>query len=345
MSVFQSSEGKKTLALLSEFMSSPRKVVIVTHFNPDGDAMGSTLGLAHFLKKKKHKVQIITPNPWPGFIDWMPGLGMAVDFEHHEKKSRKNMSDAEIVFCLDFNHPARVGPLMEGALRGIKAPMVVIDHHQQPDTFARYLFSDTTASSTCEMVFQYISAMGEEALVDEAISSCLYTGMMTDTGSFRFASTTPATHLIAAELLQRGCKHDEIHSHIFDNNSVGRMQLLGFCLSEKMMVLPELHAAFISLRKDELERFHYRKGDTEGVVNYPLSIEGIRLSALFIEREEEIKISFRSRGDIDVNKLARALFKGGGHINAAGANTDLSMDEAISAFVQALHQNRESFSA
>jgi len=341
MSVFETSEGKKTLELLNTFMSSQKKVVIVTHFNPDGDAMGSTLGLAHYLKKKKHKVQIVTPNPWPGFIDWMPGLGMAVDFEHHEKKSRKNLSDADLVFCLDFNHPSRVGAVMEGAMKSVKKPMVVIDHHQQPDKFAKYLFSDTGASSTCEMIFQYISAQGDENLVDEAISTCLYTGMMTDTGSFRYASTSPSTHLIAAELLQRGCRHDEVHAHIYDNNSASRLQLLGFCLSEKMEVMPDFHAAFISLRKDELERFQFRKGDTEGIVNYPLSISGVNLSALFIEREDEIKISSRSRGHIDVNQLARELFQGGGHINAAGANTGMSMDEAISSFVQALHKNRD----
>jgi phosphoesterase RecJ-like protein len=345
MSVFETIEGKKTLARLSAFLSGPKKVVIVTHYNPDGDAMGSTLALAHYLKKKKHKVQIITPNPWPDFLNWLPGLAMVVDFENHEKKSRKNLSDAEVVFWLDFNQVSRVGPTMEGALKAVKCPVVLIDHHQQPDTGVQYLFSDTKASSTCELVFNYISAQTEEDLVDEKIATCIYTGMMTDTGSFRFASTTPNTHLIAAELILRGCKHDEVHGRIFDTNTANRLQLLGFCLSEKMMVLPDLQTAFISLRKDELDRFHAQKGDTEGVVNYPLSIQGIKLSALFIERDEDIKISFRSKGNIDVNKLARELFQGGGHINAAGANTDLSLDEAISAFINALHQKREMLSA
>ncbi|MEY4111042.1 MAG: hypothetical protein RLZZ46_1397 [Bacteroidota bacterium] len=341
MSAFNTPLGKKTLSQLSEILEKPRKVNIVTHFNPDGDAMGSTLGLAHYLQKKKHKVQIITPNPWPAFIDWMPGLNMAMDFEHHEKKSTKVLKEAEVVFCLDFNHPSRVGKQMEDTLKGLNSTIVVIDHHQQPDSFAKFLFSDTSASSTCEMIYQFIEALGDIHFLDEQISTCLYTGIMTDTGSFRFSSTGAHTHQIAAQLLIHGCKHEEIHSHIFDNNSVNRMQLLGFCLSEKMTVLPDLHAAFISLRKDELERFHYHKGDTEGVVNYPLSIQGVGLSALFIEKEEDIKISFRSRGSLDVNKLARELFNGGGHINAAGANTDMSMDEAISTFVQALHQNRE----
>lgn len=335
MSVFEQKKSQSLIQELAKALSHPKKIALITHFNPDGDAMGSTLGLGSMLKKLKHKVQVISPNPWPAFLNWMPGSEEAITHEFQRKKSEKALLDADYIFCLDFNTPNRVGTLEE-ILVASKAKKILIDHHQQPGNFAEFTFSDTEVCSTCQMIYQFSEAMNLTHLLDKDSANCLYTGIMTDTGSFRFRGTTSETHRVIAALIDAGAENTSIPERVFDAYSADRLQLLGFCLSEKLQLLGDYNTAFITLTEPELSRYNFQKGDTEGIVNFPLSIASIKFSAFFVEREGEIKISFRSKGDFDVNKFARTHFIGGGHKNAAGAKSEETLDETISKFVVAL---------
>jgi len=334
--MMQSNEIEKIKILLSE----KKKIIITTHYNPDGDAMGSSLGLYHYLKLKKHQVTVITPNSWPSFLDWMPGSTLCIAGDNHLKKAARLLEEADIIFSLDYNSLKRTNELAEliGEAKGIK---IMIDHHVQPDDYADYTFSDVTASSTCEMIYQFINALEAEVAIGEDCAACLYTGIMTDTGSFKYSSTSSKTHQVVAELIQQGAKNTYIHRKLFDTNTYERLRLLGFCLSEKLTMLNDYHTAFVALTSSELENFNYKKGDTEGIVNYALSIKDINFSAIFIERDNEIKISFRSKGSFDVNSFARAHFEGGGHHNAAGGKGENTMDETIMKFVQLLPQYKQ----
>lgn len=315
---------------LKTFLSSPRKVVITTHKGPDGDAMGSSLALYSYLLKKGHSVQVITPNDYPKFLKWMKGDDKVIEYCFHQEKAKRITEKAELIFCLDFNTLIRIdtfAPVVEES----NALKVLIDHHQQPDIFD-FNFSDTSACSTAQLIFEFLELLGDENMIDQDIAECLYAGIMTDTGNFRFNSVTAKTHQVVAFLLQKGARNDWIYDKIHDNNSINRLKLLGYCLNEKLEVLPEYSAAIIHLSKEDLERFHFQKGDTEGVVNYALSIEGINVAAFMVERDGIIKISFRSKGDISVNQLSRDHFNGGGHNNAAGGAFFTTMEEAISKF-------------
>jgi phosphoesterase RecJ-like protein len=334
--MLNSEEIEKIKILLSE----KKKIVITTHYNPDGDAMGSSLGLYHFLKSKKHQVCVITPNIWPSFLNWMPGSDHCIAGENHLKKASKIIEEAEIIFSLDYNALKRTNELAEliAPAKGIK---IMIDHHMQPEAFADFTYSDVSASSTCEMVFEFIMALDANNKINQDGAECLYTGIMTDTGSFKYSSTTAKTHSVVAHLIEQGARNTHIHQKLFDTNTYERMRLLGFCLSEKLTLLNDYHTAFIALTAQELESFHYKKGDTEGIVNYALSIAEIHFSAIFIERDDEIKISFRSKGTFDVNTFARNHFEGGGHHNAAGGKGADTMDETIMKFVQLLPQYKQ----
>lgn len=315
---------------LKELLAEPKKIVITTHRGPDGDAMGSSLGLYNYLKQKGHQVQIITPNDYPSFLYWMKGNNHVIQFVKEPEASERITLEAEIIFCLDFNTLSRIdkfAPIVEQA----KAFKVLIDHHQQPDKFD-FTLSDTSASSTAQLVYEFIDMFGDIDFIDQDIAECLYVGIMTDTGNFRFPSVTAKTHEIVAFLISKGAKHDKVYDLVHDNNSVNRLKLLGYCLNEKLEVLPDYSTAIISLTSDELNRFQYQKGDTEGVVNYALSIEGISVAAFFVEREGIVKISFRSKGSFSVNQLARDHFNGGGHINAAGGVYGTKVKEAIEKF-------------
>lgn len=315
---------------LKELLAEPKKIVITTHRGPDGDAMGSSLGLYNYLKQKGHQVQIITPNDYPSFLYWMKGNNHVIQFVKEPEASERITLEAEIIFCLDFNTLSRIdkfAPIVEQA----KAFKVLIDHHQQPDEFD-FTLSDTSASSTAQLVYEFIDMFGDIDFIDQDIAECLYVGIMTDTGNFRFPSVTAKTHEIVAFLISKGAKHDKVYDLVHDNNSVNRLKLLGYCLNEKLEVLPDYSTAIISLTSDELNRFQYQKGDTEGVVNYALSIEGVSVAAFFVEREGIVKISFRSKGSFSVNQLARDHFNGGGHINAAGGVYGTKVKEAIEKF-------------
>ncbi|HEX9151554.1 MAG TPA: bifunctional oligoribonuclease/PAP phosphatase NrnA [Flavobacterium sp.] len=313
-------------------LSTPKRIAIIPHRGPDGDAMGSTLGLYHFLLKNNHHPVVISPNEFPDFLAWMPGSETVKIYEKDKVNCTKILEQAELIFTLDFNALHRTGE-METILSKLKAPFIMIDHHQKPDDYATFTYSDTSFGSTCEMLYNFICFLEKKEAIDKTIGTCIYTGILTDSGSFRFPKTTGATHRIVAELIDLGVENTEIPTLLFDNSSFGRLQLLGRAL-QNMKVLPEHKTAYTTLTQDELNSFDYVKGDTEGIVNYGLSIKGILFTAIFIENREEkiIKISFRSQGDFDVNQFARDHFNGGGHRNAAGGKSEVSMQETINKF-------------
>ncbi|WP_318311341.1 DHH family phosphoesterase [Flagellimonas crocea] len=324
------------ITTVKSILSQPQKIVIVPHRNPDGDAMGSCLALHGFLKTKGHTVNIVAPNDYPKFLKWMPGNELVINFERENAKAKELIEEATVIFTLDFNDLSRVGQ-MEGVLQEASADFIMIDHHQQPSDYATVTYSDVSMSSTCEMVYNFIDFLGETERIDPAIATNLYTGIMTDTGSFKYRSTSSKTHRVVAELIDKGADNMTIHQEVFDTNSPSRLHLLGKALSN-MVILPEYKTAYITLTQEELDQYDYNKGDTEGFVNYGLTLEGIIFALIFIENREEgiIKISLRSVGDFSVNEFAREHFNGGGHNNAAGGRSDLGMEETISRFNEIL---------
>ena len=319
---------------LKQKLSLPKKIVITTHKGPDGDAMGSSLALCNYLIKKGHDVKVITPNEYPKFLKWMKGDREVIEFCHNVKKATDITNNAEIIFCLDFNTLSRIDtyqPIVEQS----KAFKALIDHHQQPDKFD-FNYSDTNACSTAQMVFEFIKAFDDLDYIDSDIAECIYAGILTDTGNFRFKSVTARTHEVVAQLIRKGAQTHLVNDRIYDNNSVNRLKLLGYCLNDKLEVIPEYSSAIISLTHNELDRFNFQKGDTEGVVNYALSIEGVSIAAFFVERDGLVKISFRSKGDFSVNQFARDHFNGGGHINAAGGAYGNDINKAIDKFKEIL---------
>jgi len=323
---------------LSELLSTPKRIAIIPHRSPDGDAMGSTLALYHFLLKLDHQATVISPNEFPGFLDWLPSAETVLVYENDKENTTKILQEAELIFTLDFNALHRTGE-MEHVLNKLKAVFIMIDHHQSPDDFAKFTYSDTSFGSTCEMIYNFILQLGKKELIDKTIANCIYTGILTDSGSFRFPKTTGTTHRIIADLIDLGAENTTIPTLLFDNNSYDRLQLLGRAL-QNMKVFPEYKTTYISLSQEELDAFHYVKGDTEGIVNYGLTIKGIVFAAIFIEHKDEniVKISFRSQGDFDVNQFARAHFNGGGHINAAGGKSNLTLKDTIAKFEQLITQ-------
>lgn len=320
------------IATVKSMLSKTQKIVIVPHRNPDGDAIGSTLALHGFLRGKGHQVQVVAPNDHPKFLKWMPGNGEIINYEWETQRAQRLVREANLIFTLDFNDLTRVGE-MEEALRTTAADFIMIDHHQQPGDYAKVAYSDTSMSSTCEMVYHFIGFLGEERAIDREIATNLYTGIMTDTGSFKYRSTTSRTHRVVAELIDRGADNMDIHRRVYDNNSPNRIQLLGQALSN-LRILPQYRTAYITLSQEELDAHGYKKGDTEGFVNYGLNIEDVVLALIFIENREEgiIKISLRSIGDFSVNDFAREHFQGGGHTNAAGGRSELTLEETVQRF-------------
>lgn len=320
------------ISTVKELLASQKKIAIIPHRSPDGDAMGSTLALYHFLLKLNQHPVVIAPNDFPNFLAWLPGSENVLVYENDKANCTTILNEAELVFILDFNALHRTGE-MEHVLNQLTVPFIMIDHHQKPDTFATVTYSDTSFGSTCEMIYNFITYLGKEDLIDKTIGTCIYTGIMTDSGSFRFPSTTSKTHRVVANLIDLGIENSEIHNQVFDSNSYNRLQLLGRAL-QNMKVIPEHKTAYISLSQKELDEFHYEKGDTEGIVNYGLTIKGIHFAAIFIEHRDEniIKISFRSQGSFDVNQFAREHFQGGGHINAAGGKSYDTLAHAINKF-------------
>jgi len=322
---------------LQEILSHPKKISIVSHRNPDGDAMGSSLGLLHFLQQLNHEVTFISPNDFPDFLAWLPNAKNTVIFEKEEEKAKGILNNSELIFTLDFNALHRTGNLMGVFLETLRIPMILIDHHELPDDYPTFTFSDTNYGSTCQMVYDFINALGYNHFIDKDVATCIYTGILTDSGGFRFPKTTPATHRCVAELIERGVNNSEVYNLLYDNSTYNRLQLLGRAL-QNLKILPEYNASYITLTQNELDSFNYQKGDTEGIVNYGLTIKGIHVTAIFIENKDEgiIKISFRSQGSFDVNQFARNYFNGGGHINAAGGKSFSSLEETVNQFIAIL---------
>jgi Exopolyphosphatase-related proteins len=324
------------ITTVKSILSQPQKIAIIPHKNPDGDAMGSCLALYGFLKEMGQTAHVIAPNDYPKFLKWMPENDSVINFERENPKALRLLEEATVIFTLDFNDLSRVGQ-METALKAATADFIMIDHHQQPNDYAVVTYSDVSMSSTCEMVYNFIRFLGETDTITKDIATNLYTGIMTDTGSFKYRSTSSKTHRVVAELIDRGAENMEIHRQVFDTNSPSRLHLLGVALSN-MVILQEYSTAYITLTQEELDAYDYNKGDTEGFVNYGLTLEGIIFALIFIENKEEgiIKISLRSTGDFSVNDFARNHFEGGGHINAAGGRSELSMEETVSRFIEIL---------
>lgn len=324
---------------IQKLIANPKKIAIIPHRSPDGDAMGSTLALYHFLLKLNHDVTVISPNEFPDFLTWMPSSEKVLIFENDSISTTKILQESEIVFTLDFNALHRTGDKMEFVLKQLHTIFIMIDHHQLPDLYANYTYSDTNFGSTCEMIYNFIEQLNKKQLIDKNIATCIYTGILTDSGGFKYPKTTGRTHRIVAELIDLGVENTEIPNLLFDNNSYSRLQLLGRALNN-LKVFPENKTAYTSLSQKELDEFNYVKGDTEGIVNYGLSIKDVIFAAIFIEHTDEkiIKISFRSEGDFDVNQFAREHFSGGGHINAAGGKSNKTLAETIAKFETILVQ-------
>ena len=320
-------------------LSVLKKIVITMHQKPDGDAMGSSLGLYHFLIQFGHTVTVISPTNWASFLNWMPGCDKVLDYERCTEKGNTIIQEADLIFCLDFNTLNRTKRLEE-MLANAKAQRILIDHHQQPQTeMFTYGASDTTKSSTAEMVYDFMAASGDADKINKDVAACIYTGVMTDTGSFRFPSTSAAVHLLVADLKQRGLEHSKVHEAVYDNFSENRLRFMGNVLLNRMEVFYEYNTALIAVPQNDLLKYDIKTGDTEGLVNYPLSIEGIKLAAIIIDRGEERKCSFRSKGDFDVNTFARKYFGGGGHFNAAGGQSAAPLENVIEAFKTAMKEN------
>ncbi|MEO8472074.1 MAG: bifunctional oligoribonuclease/PAP phosphatase NrnA [Chryseolinea sp.] len=313
-------------------------MVILTHFNPDADALGSSLGLSRYLTKKGHSVVVITPSDYPDFISWMPDSGEVVVFKKDRpEKCARLISEADTVFCLDFSSLNRINELGE-MVQNSKSIKVLIDHHLEPQKFADFEQWDPTAASTAELVYQLIISLGDKPFIDSGMADLLYAGIMTDTGSFRHSNTNYKVFQIASELVEIGADPYKVSKLIYDTNTIERLRLMGYVLSEKLQVVPEYRTAYIVLSAEELKRFSSQTGDTEGLVNFGLSIKNIKLSVLISDRRENIKLSMRSLGSFSVNEMARAHFEGGGHRNAAGGQTTLTLDQTVTKFLDLLPQ-------
>jgi len=319
-------------------LTQPKKILITAHQKPDGDAMGASLGLYHFLIQFGHEVTVVSPTNWANFLNWMPGCEKVIDFEAKREESITLINQAEVLFCLDFNVLHRTKN-MEPYLKKADCIKVLIDHHQQPEEEAfTYGISDTSKSSTCELVYDFIVNAGHADKININVATCLYTGIMTDTGSFRFPSTTASVHRVVAHFKEIGLNHTTIHENIYDNFSESRLRFIGQALLNRLDVMYEYNTAMMAISKYDLIKYEIKTGDTESLVNYLLTIQGIKLGALVIDRDEERKWSFRSKGNFDVNTFARNYFEGGGHRNAAGGRSSDSLDQTVKKFKQVLQK-------
>jgi len=331
----------KPISEIFPLLSEPKKIAITFHQKPDADAMGSGLGLYNFLIQFGHTVTVISPTNWAGFLSWMPGAKKVLDFEMQNEKALNALKEAEWLFCLDFNVLSRARN-MEPVIADLKCIKILIDHHQQPQTEVfDYGISDTEKSSTAEMVFDFIINSGHAEKINIEVSECLYAGVMTDTGSFRFNSTSADVHRMVAKLKQTGFNHSQVHENLFDNFMESRFRFFGNTLLNRMEIFYEYNTALIAIPQRDLIKYNVKTGDTEGLVNFPLSIKGIKLAAVIIDRGDERKSSFRSKGGFDVNTFARKYFNGGGHFNAAGGRNTEPLELVVEKFKKAIKENKE----
>lgn len=314
---------------------STKSVVLIPHTNPDGDAMGSVLGLWRVLKNAGIKAKVVSPTKYPEFYHWMDGHEEVIIFSHHPKQSARALSEADLVICMDFNQLSRLGD-MRSLVEEFQGKKILVDHHPYPSDFADLTISDTTFSSTAELIFSVLQQTGLLQHIDRDAATSFFTGIMTDTGSFDFNVSNPNTFEVVAQLTRMGIDQLDIHSKVYDNYSADRMRLMGFCLNNRMAVYPEYRAACMYISLEDQKNFKFKTGDNEGFVNMPLSIKGIIFSALFTEKEKYIKASFRSKGDFAVNEVSEKYFNGGGHRNAAGGEYYASLNEALAQFEKLL---------
>lgn len=330
----------KPIEDIKPLLEAPKKVIVTMHQKPDADAMGSSLAMYHYLRKLGHTVTVISPTNFPDFLKWMPGCEEVIDFESMQDKAVAALAQVDLLFCLDFNTISRtknLAPYLE-ALNCVK---ILLDHHLEPQPNFDYGVSDTTASATALLIYETIVKLGDAQYIDNAIAQCLYAGTVTDTGSFRFASTTSRVHRMVADLMDRGLKHEPIHQAIYDNFLENRLRFLGHSLLYRMEVFYEYNTVMMAIPYTDLKKFDLQTGDTEGLVNFPLQIQGIKMAALIIDRHQEVKLSFRSKGGFDVNTFARKYFEGGGHFNAAGGRSTDSLERTVERFIKALEENEE----
>jgi phosphoesterase RecJ-like protein len=328
-------------AALKDLLAKPKQIVVTTHHKPDGDAMGSALGLYNYLIQKGHHVTVITPTDYPQFFDWMPGNGEVIIYTEQTEAANALINKAEIIICTDFNALGRINEMGE-VVRQTSAFKIMIDHHLEPEDFDDWRWWNINACASAQLVYEFIvDVMQEPQYINKDVASCLYTGIMTDSGSFRFPSTTSSVHRITAALIDAGADNAKIHQLVYDNSSESRLRFLGFCLSEKLIILPEYHTAYIAVTHQDLERYDIITGDTEGVVNFALSITGIKLAAFIVERTDKIKLSLRSRGEFPANEICKRFFNGGGHRNAAGGSSTDTLAETVEKFKSILPEYKK----
>ncbi|HLP12259.1 MAG TPA: bifunctional oligoribonuclease/PAP phosphatase NrnA [Flavobacteriales bacterium] len=316
-----------------EHIGEAQNIVITAHQNPDGDALGSSLGLYHILKAAGKNCVCVLPDAFPHFLAWMPGINDIVIFESDKEKANALLTNANLIFCLDYNAPDRTGTAMGEAIKAAKGYKIMIDHHPDPQAFCDLTINEPADCSTAQLIYRFIATLGYENQIQKNAATCLYTGIMTDTGSFRYPSTTAVTHYVVAKLIEAGADNGQIHINVYDTNTESKLRLTGYALTQKLVVLKEHATAYFVLTIKELKDFNYQKGDTEGLVNYGLSLEGIKMAAIFMETEDLVKISFRSKGNVPVNEFMGKNFSGGGHKNAAGGRSNKGLDVTIQHFL------------
>ena len=333
---------KEDILKIKEILSRQKEIAILVHYNPDGDAIGSALALQMYLQQQGHCVHILAPNPYPDFLEWMPQSDTILLANENYDLCVEKIQTADVIFCVDLNLFSRVVAL-EKALTEATAPKILIDHHIHPDTSFDMVYSvPEKTSSTCELVYNFIvTLMDGEKWMNKQIAECLYVGIITDTGSLSYSCNNRSTYRVLENLFQYGIDGEEIHRKIYDNYSESRVRLLGHSLEKRLTVLEEFATSFICLSKEDLMKYNYKQGDSEGIVNYGLSIKTVRFAALFSERDDRIRVSFRSKGEFNVDDFARLHFDGGGHKNASGGNSYKSMEETVKDFKALLQQYKQ----
>jgi bifunctional oligoribonuclease and PAP phosphatase NrnA len=332
-------EEAENIYQLIRTIQEPR-IVITTHHKPDADAMGSSLGLHHFLKKIGLESVVISPTDYAGNLKWMPSSDLVLEYESNPQQCSKIAQEADFIFCLDFNDLSRINEFGD-EVRASNAKKILIDHHQHPVGFEDFTYWDDSASSTCELIYRFIHDLGQSSTINKNIASCLYTGILMDTGSFKYSNCSALTHRIAAELIEAGANHVVIGDAVFDSFTEDRVRFIGYAISQKLEVLKDYNTALIVINKDEVSQFNLTTGDTEGLVNYGLSITGIKFAVLIIDRTKMVKMSFRSKSNFAANAFAKEHFKGGGHFYAAGGSSQLTLEETVAKFKSNLEQYKE----